>query len=404
MADINVYLDKFQGVNNLLDPKDLTSNELTQAINVDITRDGRIQSRPSWKYIRECEDGHSLWSDNINMYFVDGDNLIKKNPNGVEQIIDIGYKGLKTSFLKDVNNIIISNDKFIKRFKNNKIYDIAPPTCTNEYDINFGLGGTFPIGKYQIAITYLFDDGIEGATRNAMQVEITQDNSSIVISNLPVTFDSNITGYRLYLTEQNATTLRHYNDYGLVDSITLNYNIQNFGKQLQFFNKDPISPGSLIEKYKGVIFTAVGNKIYFSEPLEYLTKYNYLEFDGDITLLVAHIDGIYVSDSYNVYWLSGSNPHDLNRIQVYNSPAIKYTQNKNIMTNDVFFYTQTGQIIAESGGQIKNITEDKHLPNKELKEGASLIMYQNGIKKIINSFKTGESNSAGFGDWAKICD
>ena len=85
-------------------------------------------------------------------------------------------------------------------------------------------------------------------------------------------------------------------------------------------------------------------------------------------------------------------------------PAIINTACKSPITNELFFYTQRGQIIAQSGGKIENLTESRFLPDYELLSGAGIVVLHDGRRKIINSIIKGNPSSAGFGDWAKIID
>lgn len=403
--DPSLKLNYFSGINNLQDPMLLNIDELVDALNVDINRKGLIQTRPALKKYKNCTDGHSIFSDGYNIFYIDDDNLYKI-VNDQSILIDTGYKGLTTRFLKDnaTKNLLISNNKFIRRYKN-KIYNITPQTFNNKsLRISYGNNGGFPAGRYLISLTFLHDDGIEGGTNSSAIANVTYNNSSIIISNIMKTNDININKIRVYISDLNASTLKHYADYDVdVNSITINYTTQ-LGNFLTTFNKDPIFPGELIEKYRGVVFTAKDNFIYLSDPLSYTTNGNYLEFESNITLLIAVYDGLYVSDEHNLYFLSGDNPLDLTRTLIYNASAIKHTSSRNIMTNDVFFFTNKGQIVATNSGKFENLTESKFLPDKDLLFGASTIMYHNGIRKIINSFKTGEKNQACFGDWieAKI--
>lgn len=401
--DPKLSLSKFSGINNLQDPMALNIDELVDALNVDITRSGLIKTRNPTKLFLECQDGKSLFSDNYNFYFIDDDTLYTCNETGIKTALDTGYRGLNTVFLKDLatKNLLISNEKFIKRYKN-KIYNITPETFDNTLlNLSYGNNGGFPVGRYLISLTFLHDDGIEGGTGPSKVANVTVANSNITIRNIQTTTDINISQVRVYISDLNSNTLKHYGDYDIdIDTITLNYTTQ-LGKFLTVFNKNPMWCGDVIEKYRGVIYTAKDNILYLSDPLSYTTNNNYIEFESNITMAISVVDGIYVSDENNLYFLSGENPLDLTRTLIYNASAVKGTQERNIMTNDVFFFTNKGQIVASNSGKFENLTESKFLPDRDFTSGASLVMYHDGIRKIINTFKTGEQNQACFGDWIK---
>lgn len=408
--DGNIYLNGFTGINNKINPQNLKNNELVDAVNVDITDAGNIKSRPLWKYVLDgYTDAHSLYANNQFMFFVNEDNLIKVDKNLKTEIIDTGYKGLITKFTNYNNQVIISNDSFIKRYKKGKIYNLIPESYKNGFHYTIETNGTFPIGTYKVAITLIHDDGLEGATVTPVEIKITQDNSKITLTNLDQNIlDINIVKYRVYLSRTNGSELFRFDDFDISnDSIELFYNINTMGQRLDTINMYPLNNGKFITKYNGYLLTASDNFVYISKPLSLLTESDYWEFEGNITMLIAMESAqnscIYVSDEYNVYCLSGD-IENIVRQKLDCLPAIPYSDCKSPITNEMFFFTQRGQMLGDSSGTIKNLTEERFLPDVDLVSGASIVVLSDGRKKIISSFVKGNSNSMGFGDWAKIVD
>jgi hypothetical protein len=121
---------------------------------------------------------------------------------------------------------------------------------------------------------------MEGGSNPSIPIEIKTEGQSIILNDLQIPNDINISSFRVYITDLNSQTLKHYNDYSVdITSVTINYTTQ-LGKFLILFNKDPMFPGSLITKYRGVLFTAKDDIIYLSEPLGYTTNNNYLKFEA----------------------------------------------------------------------------------------------------------------------------
>lgn len=410
MSETNIYIRQFSGINNINNPKRLKSGELVDAINVDITNELTVKSRPTWKNIKTYNRPHSLFSSVQNLFLIENDNLIKLDKNLNQSIIDDGYNGLTTSFVKYNNQILICNNGFIKRYKNNKIYNLTPELYVNNFNVNIGSNGNFPKGRYSVAITYVHDDGLEGSTGNPIVLTL-QDNEMITLSNLNETNDFNVNRIRVYVSKQNSTEMYFYGEYELdINTIDLHYNQMSFGRRLEKINLDTISKGDFITTYNGLLLTSFENRVYVSLPNSFFMDYDnysgYYEFDSNITMLstLDGVDGgIYVSDEDNCYFLSGD-IKSLSRTKLDCLPAIKYSNCKSPISNELFFFTQRGQIIAGTGGKIENLTDSKFLPDYELLKGASIVMLHDGRRKIISSFRKGQSSSAGFGDWAKIVD
>lgn len=407
MSDI--YLRGFEGINNINNAQNLKSSELVDALNVDITNMGNIKTRPSWKYVKNYTDAHSLFATFTNLYLINEDNLIKLDKNLNEEIIDIGYKGLKTSFTEFNKNLIISNERFIKRFKNGNIYNLVPETYINTFNVTLDNNGNFLKGIYKVAISFLHEDGMEGATSTPISINVENDNTKIILSNLASTNDFNINKIRVYISRINGETLFRYDDFNVsTDTIELIYNVNQLGQQLDSINNNPLKNGNIIRKFNSYLITAFENKLFITKPLQFLTDYNYIEFDEEITMLetietASGGSGIYVSDKKHCYFLSGDMSM-LNREVLDCQPAIKNSSCKSPYTNELFWFTQRGQIVGMPGGKIENLTDSKFLPDNELLEGNSFVMLHDGRRKIINTFKKGQSSSAGMGDWAKIVD
>lgn len=411
--ETNLYIRQFSGINNIQNPKKLKAGELVDAVNVDITNEGTVKSRPSWIKKVNLNKPHSLYSSLKNMYFIEGNYLNTFDGNLNKVTIDEGYQGLKTDFVRFNNQIIISNEQFIKRFKNNKIYNLTPPKNSNHFNINIEQGGNFPKGRYQIALTYIHDDGLEGTTSNPYIVDLSEDNLKIVLSNFDQSGESdfNVTKFRIYISNTNSSEVYFFGEYLIdINEVVIYYNQVNFGRRLEKVNMDSLPNGKFITTYNGLILTAFENKVNISLPLQFYMDYDnysgYYEFNSNITMLECLEGaggGIFISDEENVYFLSGD-IKALTRQRLDCLPAVPYSSCKSPISNELFFYTQRGQILAQPNGQITNLTDDKFLPDYELSQGASIVMLHDGRRKIINGFMKGNQSQAGFGDWAKIVD
>lgn len=410
--DINIYLKKFKGINNKENPNDIDNNELVDALNVMITNKGSIITRPQWKYIKEdLIDGRSIYSNNKNMYFLDNDKLCSYDRNFNLSILDLGYAGLNNSYLtimKRTSQVLISNNNFIKVFKNNKIYkSVIPEKSNNDFNIEIDNNGTFPIGIYKIAITFLHDDKTEGTTTSPIDFEITNNNSSVKLLNIEKPIDFNVNSFIVYISMTNSLNLYKYGEFSInTEEIDLIYNQNRLTSELSDFliNREVIYSGRFIEEFNGVILSAKDDLLYFSMPAPFnfvSDRDNYLQFDGKIGMLASVKDGFYVSDEYNTYFITYQNGIPSQRILDCRQ-CIFGAFTKNPITSEIFFFTQDGQYVARDGGSIENITDKKFIPSNELIEGSSILMEYQGMKQLINTFKPGVSQQAGFGDWAKI--
>jgi hypothetical protein len=158
--------------------------------------------------------------------------------------------------------------------------------------------------------------------------------------------------------------------------------------------KLPLPPGQLIEYYRGRLYIARRNILYISDPLcDYFDiRSGYKQFSGDITLLRAVDEGIYVGDD-KVWWVRGDSPEEFERLEVYSSKAIPFTD---IRTNgqnigegttkgNIAIWTgENGICAGSSDGSVANLTELRYqfIPRGR---GAGFIREKANVRHYINS-------------------
>ena len=151
--------------------------------------------------------------------------------------------------------------------------------------------------------------------------------------------------------------------------------------------KLPLPAGKFIRYYRGCLYVARGNVLYISDALcdHYDIRIGYRAFSGDITLLEAVDDGLYVSDGCT-WFISGKGADEFERHKVVNEDAIPYTAavitgedvgEDGISETVVFWVSTAGICVGMNRGKIKFITRGKYsIPSGN--QGCSMIRKQNG--------------------------
>lgn len=158
--------------------------------------------------------------------------------------------------------------------------------------------------------------------------------------------------------------------------------------------KQPLPAGSHIEYFMACLFMAVKNVLYISDPLTtyYDTRMGYKIFQDDITMVRACDNGLYVSDKSRVWFIRGKSNDDFEMVEVESEPAIPFTDVRTSadsigygVEGDVVLWTSSSGIcIGDSGGSVKNITDDRYVFT-EHGRGAAFIRNVNNIKHYINA-------------------
>lgn len=165
----------------------------------------------------------------------------------------------------------------------------------------------------------------------------------------------------------------------------------------QLMGDPPVA--SAIEAYNGRIYLAHGKTLWATELFRYhyvdRTK-NYLQFEDDITMLAAMVDGLYVGTTKATYFLKGRMLAEFQLIEVTSSPTLPgsevwvpadlvhpQAQNAPIPTGDALvFMTEAGVCAGFDGGTLYNLTQAKVvLPRAS--SAAALFRQLDGVNTYV---------------------
>jgi len=157
--------------------------------------------------------------------------------------------------------------------------------------------------------------------------------------------------------------------------------------------KLPLPAGSHIEYFMGCLFVSVRNVLYISDPLcdYYDTRTGYRIFADDITMIRAVDNGLYISDK-KVWFVQGKGNDEFKRVEVESEPAIPFTDLRTSadsmgygVSGDVAVWTsETGIVVGDSGGTVKNLTMDRYKMNKHGR-GSAFVRNENNVEHYINT-------------------
>lgn len=129
--------------------------------------------------------------------------------------------------------------------------------------------------------------------------------------------------------------------------------------------------GHLMEFYNQVLYVAVGNIIYCSDPTfpgQYDYRHGLIPFKSRITMLKAAGDGLWVSDSENIYFLNGSTVRDFVTAHKQSTPVIERSAveidgrylGTDAVGKSVIMLTSAGICIGSSGGNFLIPTAERY--------------------------------------------
>lgn len=397
----------FKGLNNVVDPQSTSPFYLKKALNIDIDKTGGIAKRKG--YVKKDTANYtSLWSSSngLGCYGVRDGSLVRIYNDYTYDVLKSGIDNSLVSF-EEVDDVIYLTSNSFNGIISNGLFRSWGIEKNNLSPALTSSAGLLPSGTYQVSYTFVYSDGRESGTKSASIITVL-DNSKITIS-IPLHSDPNIIYARIYCSTTSGSVL-FYSGIGVLGSTYTINSTSNLVSPLRFFNLDKAPLGSIVKYYKGRVYIASGNLLWYSEPFQYeyfKLDSNYIEFPEDIREVMPVEDGIWVGAD-RLYYLSGDEPSTFKRsikepIKVVSGTSIlipgSYTPIDNLSGGYKWMVSSNlGIFMLHSQGIASNLS----LPNVELESadsGASVFLQTNGMNQYLSILKTNQNpNNSVMGD------
>lgn len=401
-----ISLKGFKGIDNVLRPEVTNPSFLKKALNIDIDKAGSLSKRQGYSKVLSGNIS-SLWASTAGLgsYMVMDGNLVEvgtdystyiiravgSNPISFEEVDDLVYYSSITT------NGIIQNG--IER-------SWGIPKNTYQPSLS-STSGNLSSGTYQVSFTYVNKYGIEGGAVNSSYISVS--NSSGISLYIPATSDPDILYARVYCTTPDGT-IQYYSGIGTLGSSYTISSISSFSNPLRTQGLDAAPLGHIIKYYRGRLYIASDNILWYSEPFQYQhfnLASNYFEFPERIKEVMPVEDGIWIG-SDRLYYLSGDSPDEFKRstkeyVKVIEGTGTKISGSYIHIDNVPIGYkwlvtTDLGIWILFNQGMLLNLTA-QNLSISSADSGTSIFLQANGTNQYLSILKTNENpNNSVMGD------
>jgi len=400
------------GKNNVAKETDLPEGALREALNVDLYKEGNVARRKGYASVYSGTNIHSLFSTKDYTVFCENGTLNTLNAAYVASTVRTGLNATKDISYAQVNKqVYYSNDEQSGIITENATHAEWGVESPSGQPILSSTTGSLSAGRYQVAITFASPSGEESGTQLAAVLDVTE-GGGIQLSSIPQS--STAASVRVYVSPPNGDVLYHHVTLPMgITTGVVTSTVEGRALETQFMSTMP--PGHIVRHYKGRMWVAIGNMLVFSPALRfglYDPRHTYFRFSEKITVVQPVQDGIYVVAD-KAYFLSGSDPKDMEQVVVYDkggvlntgasvSPHVFDYKNDVIKSLGVeqtpdeiaFWYSPTGAMLGFPGGRVKAVTEDR-LSISEYERGATLFREEDGMRQLITSL-TDKSNGSSF--------
>lgn len=365
-----MQLNQFNGgLSTRLDPALIAANEAVYYTNVDNT-DATLKSAKNYlssdeeardyfykfkgKWLSSYVARDYLEYDNV-LYFTEEDNKAKKTSDGVT-VHNLGIEAPPNKALFEVDNVTPVVDT-----NGDPVVTIYPVADDPEGDED-------PISASNITVQYTYTyyneaDGTESAPATLSGELALTAGKVVELSNITTSNDVQVTHIRIYrlqagvgttmqLVKQIPNNLSSTRD--AVSSTDLTTVLDTYDNQTP-----PLGLKYLIEAY-GVLFGAVGNKLYYSrigKPNYWPAAQSFL-IKSDITGLLPIQNGIFVYTLAETFMLVGSTIEDFELIPVSTEYGCNSHKSCKLVKNTPVWSCLDG-IASWSNGYIQIISKDK---------------------------------------------
>ena len=402
-----IHYTGFKGLNNYLKAENTDPTYLKKALNIDLDKAGHISKRLGYTLVDSAVYS-SLWTseNGLGCYAIRNGDLVKVNSDYSHTTLINSISKDKISF-EEVDGLI-----YYSSITHNGIIDngtirswgisknLLSPTLSS------GTGNLIA-GIYQVLFTYVNKYGIESGSINS--AVITVNNGSSISLYIPTPLDPDILYARIYCSTPNGT-IDYYSGIGNLNSTYTISSVSSFSNPHRTLGLDKAPTGHIVKYYKGRIYIASDNILWYSEPLQYQhfnSASNYIEFPERIREIMPTEDGIWIG-SDKLYYLSGENPDALTRvikeyIKIVEGTSTKvsgsYVHMDGIPPGYKWYVTSDlGVFILASQGIAVNLTsQNTEIERADL--GSSLFLQSKGINQYLSILKTNSNpNNSSVGD------
>lgn len=395
------------GINNLADEGALPRGALREAVNVDLSPQGRPRRRPGYQSAYTGTLVHSAWSNPLLgslALFVDDGQLMALRLGGTADSLGVTVGNAPLSFALIADRVYFSN-----RFTSGMLtldleaHAWSPEQPDGQPTLAAVTGYSLDVGLYQLAVTFVDKLGRESGSSLAAAVQVEQ-GGGITLDAIPQPQDlAQAQAIHVYLTGPNDAALK-LSDVLPIGVTDLVIGQAAHGRNLATQLLLPLPAGHIVRGHNGRQFVAVDDEILWSEPMRY-GLYNPVSnrlrgLPGRVQMMEPVGDGsagagVYVASGERTVFLAGADPASYTRVPVRSTGAVPGTSIRvpgtamGLQTSDdvLVWLAQDGiYCIGLPGGQVVALKEGEAVTDGA-DSGATLFRKEAGAQRLITTLR-----------------
>lgn len=297
----SLKLDRFTGINNVTPLQDQGKKDLHQAVNVDVTNDGRIRRRAGFELLDAGRFTHVF---DAGAYVLASDargQLLARWPDAVH-VIHKSLGGRVWCAVLPDGRVAFSNglQHGLTDGRTATSWGVPMPDFAGTV---IQIPGQLPAGKYLWSISHVRADGLESGLLPCTEpVELTRAGG---LSFMGMPQEPGLRT-RLYLSKANGEQLYAVGDVG-EEPLQVTQHDSTVLPRTKDLQAPPA--GILLASWNGRALVAVGDTLMASQPTmpeQFDWVRDFKRFEADITLVQPVSGGIYVGTRQALHFLEGN--------------------------------------------------------------------------------------------------
>lgn len=382
----------FLGLRNNVDATAFGREDLVTALNIDIDDSLGISRRKGYSAAVTSAVDRDLWASGSVCLGV-GSNVLKLvNPDYSTATLRTGLTPARPlSYAAVGARVYYANGVELGCVQNgaNRTWGITPPGA---FAVAAG-PGALAAGKYQVAVTYLRNDGQESGAARATTIDLT-DTGGISLSAILASTDPTVTYKVIYCTSVGGETLFRV---GVIANATTTFSINEVRSGAsplltQFLNPPPA--GEYIAYANGYMLVASGARLYPSEAYapELFDLRKAVPFLDSITMVAPVKGGVWLGLNNQIVWIAGDTPEvwDYKEAADYGViPGTLWFADAGVVNDGqatgemaALFASKRGLCVGFPGGRLMNATESRYA-YPSMDRGAGVVRRHRGVIQYL---------------------
>lgn len=369
------------GISNRSDWRKTPEDALRDAVNVNVSRDGSLSLRSGFERVYAGASVRGALAIGSHVLIADGNQLVAMD-TATDTAVTIATiaGGGRLSGCTHNDELFFCTENEVLRYHAGKLRRWGVPTVTAQPLPSLISGGLLP-GTYQLAMTWLSDNGEEGGTTSAVQIAVAERQGLQVdlpsmAGHTPLLYVSAPNGSTLYLQGKGAGT----HALTALRDDTARLETQHL--------REPI-PFDHIDSSNGVIALASGKCVWITCPmmphLLDMAK-RFFQYPCKVGFVMAGRAGLIISAD-KTYLISGAEGEEPVQSDLLPYPGVPGTAVE-LPDGRIAWMTQYGLAVESPGGGAELVGNQNFVP-QPADRGTSSVLEHDGDQLVVTTMQPG---------------